>query len=73
MGRKSATDLVERREREVVHLDPDRALPVVLALSELGMRCGKTAEAVWRPEVLGVTQEVEDRAEVRRVGREELQ
>ena len=73
MERKSATDLVERREREVVHLDPDRALPVVLALAELGVRCRQAAEAVRRPEVLGVTQEVEDRAEVRRVGREELQ
>ena len=73
MGRKSATDLIERGEREVVHLDPDRALPVVLALAELGVRCRQAAEAVRRPEVLGVAQEVEDRAEMRRVGREELQ
>ena len=67
------TYLVQGTENHVIHLDPDGALPVVLALSELGMRCGQTAEAVWRPEVLGVTQEVEDSAEVRRVGREELQ
>ena len=64
---------MKRPESEVVHLDPDRALPVVLALAELGVRCRQAAEAVWRPEVLGVTQEVEDSAEVRRVGREELQ
>ncbi len=64
--------LVERREREVVHLDPDRALPVVLALAEVGMRRGQTAEAVGRPEVLGVAQEIENGAKVGRVGREEL-
>ena len=58
MGRKSATDLIERGEREVVHLDPDRALPVVLALAKLGVRRRETAEAVWRPEVHRVAEKV---------------
>ena len=71
MGRKSATDLVERGERQVVHLDPDRALPVVLALAELGVCRREAVEAVRRPEVRRVAEQVEDRAEVRRVRREE--
>ncbi len=58
---------MQRAECEVVHLDPDRALPIVLALAELGVRRGQAAEAVRRPEVRGVAQKVEDRAEVRRV------
>ena len=62
---------MQRRQREVVHLDPDRTLPVVLALTELWVRRGKAAKAVLRPEVRRVAQELEDRAEVRRVGREE--
>ena len=62
---------MQRGEREIVHLDPDRALPVVLALAEVGVRRGQAAEAVRRPEVLRVAQELEDRAAVRRVRREE--
>lgn len=55
---------MQRAEREVVHLDPDRALPVVLALPELRVRRGEAAEPVWGPEVRRVAEEVEDRAEV---------
>lgn len=54
----TSTHLVERRERKVVHLDPDRALPVVLALAKLGVRRRETAEAVWRPEVHRVAEKV---------------
>ena len=31
--------LVERREREIIHLDPDGALPIIFALTKLGMGC----------------------------------
>lgn len=58
---------MQRAEREVVHLDPDRALPVVFALAELGVCCREAAEPVRRPELRGVAEEVEDRTEVRRV------
>ena len=67
------THLVERRKRDVVHLDPDRTLPVVLALAELGVRRGQAAEAVLRPEMLRVAQQVEDWAEVGRVRRKEAE
>lgn len=57
--------MVQLAKSEIVHLDPDGALPVVLALSELGVRGGQAAQAVWCPEMFGVANELEDREEVR--------
>ena len=61
---------MKRGKREIIHLDPDRALPVVLALAELGMRRRQAAEAVRGPEMCRVPQQVKNRTQVGRVWRE---
>lgn len=52
--------MVQSSESKIVHLDPDGALPVVLTLTELRMGFGETAEAIRRPKVLRIMQEIKD-------------
>ena len=64
---------MQRAQHEVVDLQPDRALPVVLALPVLGVALCEAADAVGRPELLGVAHELEDGLELRRVGVKETE
>lgn len=66
-----ATYGMQRAEREVVHLDPDRTAPVVLALPEERVRLAERPQSERGPEMLGVAEELQGRAEMGRVGREE--
>ena len=69
----STAHLMQRAQHDVVDLQPDRALPVVLALSVLGVALRETADAVGRPELLGIADELEDGLELGRVGVEEAE
>ena len=62
---------IECSESKIVHLNPDGTLPVVLPLAELRVRRGQAAETIRRPEVLWITQHVENGTQVGRVGREQ--
>ena len=64
---------MQRAQHEVVDLQPDWALPVVLALPVLGVTLRETADAVRRPELLGVAHELEDGLEFGRVRVEEAE
>lgn len=69
--KQSTTNLVQSTQSKVVHLNPDWPLPVVLALSELRMRCRQATKAVGRPEIVRIAHQIEDGAKVGRVGWEQ--
>lgn len=62
---KGRTYPMKCSKSHVVHRHPDGTLPVVLALSKIGVGQGKTADAVWGPQVHRVAHQVQHGSQVR--------
>jgi hypothetical protein len=68
MQPRQTTNLVQRAQSQIVHLNPDGTTPIVFALSEQGVLSRQTADSVRRPEPLGVVDKIKNGSEVRRRG-----
>jgi hypothetical protein len=65
--------VVQSAEDEVVHLHPDWASPIILALGVMWIGDAQRPDSKRGPEFLRVAEDVEDASEVWGVGREEAE